>query len=434
MSQICFKRRSRCLSKALTKALLRSGFADLIYYETRDPEGRALPSPFLPQVDLAVIVLSEKNKILSASNILYDRDHPEGYDVCLDRQNLTANDTVRFSVWRQDRWVDPTIWNEPVPDKDLLTNPPKPKTSFMQSYPASCFKTQLTFYMLKLVDQGILSLDTVLTYDKKDCFPPIPPGTSETETLAYWMTTNMTISYNFASTVLLQWLYKNNMLQAANDYFQSIGLQTLNLQPLNVNCGLDWYNGKMGTGALDICKLLLIIYGVPGTLWEHEGKMIVADDQLSTTSRQFMQDLLKNQAFAEVLNPVGVCGSPYHKQGFHTIVPPEWIDPDTGSLTVPIPDDGFVLNFGYDMRPCLANATLVFSHKTGLTDYAGCDHGYVNTLQGTGKKIIVALHTSAGSLFQDPDLADQTPNACLNLNLCYSNAFPNIAKAVQKFL
>ena len=144
-SKHSFKSNSLKLSKYMLNGLLNSGFNNLVYYNNRNSDGTALPSPFLPQVDLSVIEISKNNKIISACNILYDRDHPGGYEVELDRKTITANDQISFNIWREKRWTDPLLWNEPPAPIDVISNPPNPKFSFMLPYPASCLKTMIAY-------------------------------------------------------------------------------------------------------------------------------------------------------------------------------------------------------------------------------------------------------------------------------------------------
>ena len=429
-----FKCNSLKLSKYMLHALQNSGFNNLVYYNNRNAEGNALPSPFLPQVDLSVIEISEDNKIIGACNILYDRNHPQGYEVKLDRETITANNQISFNIWREDRWTNPALWNTPPAPLDVITNPPNAKFSFMLPYPASCLKTMVAFIFMTLVDEGKLTLNTVITYQENGCEPP-PSGISKSNILSVWLNQMITISENFATSVLLQYLYLTNELKNSQDKFNNIGLNALKFGPaLSPACGKGWEDGFFAMGSIDTSKLLSIIFGVCGKLWTtFDGKKIYADKILSKKSQKFLQDLLYNYAFAEVLNPVGLCGSPYKIQGFKTTIPPQFIGPNN-HLVVPLPEDDFVLDFGYDMSPCLKMANTKFGHKTGLTQFAGGDHGYVTSIKPCNKKYIITLHTSAGSKFADPELASAKPDACTQYTICYSNAFPRIANYINKLL
>lgn len=421
-----FDQVSAYLATLCQDALLSSGFSNLVYYPLRNPPlCLAEPSPFLPQIDLAVILLSPSNEILGAADVLWDRDVPDTYAVCLDRATLTANRDVRFFVWREARWVDPELWNAPVPPEDVLTHPLDPQLSFMLPFPSGCCKTALAVAMMRLVDANVLQLTTVLTYDDAHC-PPPPTNSTAAWSLAYLLTEMVERSSSFAGQVLLQWLFKNDYLASTNQWFRELGLQTIVLQPLDPACGLGEEEGKMTAGALDVCKLLMVIFGVRGTLWND----IRADDVLSPSSQAFLQQRLQNQAYAEALNPLAVCGSPYHEQGFPTTVPDQYIN-QLGYLVVYSPLDDCSFNFGYDMRPCLQEATMAFAHKTGLAEFSGCDHGVVRRLDEQGNRLVVALHTSAGCLFQSPDLAAEQPTACATLQLCYANAFSKVAQALE---
>jgi hypothetical protein len=433
-SKCCFESNSKKLSKYILNALLNSGFNKLVYYNNRDSSGTALPSPFLPQVDLSVIEISKNNKILAACNILYDRDHPEGYEVQLNRRTITANNQVSFNVWREERWINPELWNKPPAAIDVITNPPNPIFSFMLPYPASCLKTMIAFIFMTLVDEGKIKLNSIITYQETGC-PPAPNNIPKSNLLSVWLTQMITISENFDQKVLLQYLYLNNELKNSQDKFNNLGLNALKFGPtLNPKCGQNSYDGFFGMGSIDTSKLLLIIFGVTGVLWTTlDGKKICADKVLSKKSQKFLQNILYNNAFAEVLNPVGLCGSPYKIQGFKTCVPPQFIGANN-NLVVPLPEIGFILDFGYDMSNCLKKANTRFAHNTGLTDFAGGDHGYVSKCKKCNKKYIITIHTSAGKNFADPELANAKPNACDEYNICYSNAFPKIANYINKLL
>ena len=429
-----FKSNSLKLSKYMLNGLLNSGFNNLVYYNNRDSDGTALPSPFLVQVDLSVIEISKKNKIIGACNILYDRDNPEGYEVKLDRKTITANDQISFNIWREDRWKDPVLWNKPPAPIDVITDPPNPKLRFMLPFPASCLKTMVAFTCMTLVDEGKLTLYSIITYQEKDC-EPAPAGVPKSNYLGVWLNQMITISENFSASVLLQYLYLANELEKSQDKFNNIGLNALKFgPPLIPECGKNWYDGFFAMGANDTSKLLLIIFGVCGKLWTTlDGKQIYANEILSKKSQKFLQNLLYNYAFAEVLNPVGLCGSPYKIQGFQTKVPPQFIG-SNNHLVVYLPEDDFTLDFGYDMSSCLKEANTQFAHKTGLTEFAGGDHGYVRTIKHCNKKYIITLHTSAGSKFADPELANAKPDACTEYGICYSNAFSKIADNINKLL
>lgn len=429
-----FKQKSSELAVYMLDGLKKSGFDKLVYYNNRGPNGDALPSPYLPQVDLSVIELSNDDRIISACNILYDRDHPDGYLVDLDRKTITSNHQISFSVWRESRWLNQELWIKPPAAEDIITNPKNAKFNYMLPYPASCLKTITAFIFMTLVDEGKLTLDSVITYQEEGCVSP-PEGNPTSNTLRVWLEQLITVSYNFANVVLLQYLYLNNELERSQNKLNKIGLNALKFGPAaNPACGRNWYDGYFAMGSLDTSKLLLIIFGAPGKLWSIScGKFIYADEVLSKKSQHFLQGLLFNEAYAEVLNPVGLCTSPYKIQGFKTNVPSQFIGPNN-TLVVPVIDDNFDLDFGYDMTTCLAAANTKFAHKTGLTEFSGCDHGYVTTIDGDNKKFIITLHTSAGSKFGDPDLASAKPSACDQFGVCYSNAFPFIANYINKLL
>lgn len=425
-----FDQISAHLTRLCQHAILHSGLNDLVYYPSREPpDCLAKRSPFSPQVDLSAILISPCREILGVADVLYDRDHSDTLPVVVKRETITANDQIEFYAWSEDRWLNPALWNAPVPPGDVLTHPVNPRAKFMLPYPANCMKTLVAFSMMRLVDSDIVSLESIITYDTTEC--PVKNNIPISLPLGYLLTQMISIDSNFAAEVLLQWLFKNDQLDGANAFFQQLGLQTLTLQPLHKSCGRGWYEGKITVGSLDLAKLLMIIFGVRGNLWWINAETpVVADAVLSPSSQEYLQQLMGQQAYAQALNPLAVCGAPFQEQGFRTTVLPRYIN-RFGYLAVYSPLDDDSANFGYDMRPCLEHATSAFAHKTGLGGFSGADHGWLERLDGSGNRLIVSLHTSAGTLFQSPELADQRPDACYTLRICYANAFAKIAQVLE---
>jgi hypothetical protein len=155
--------------------------------------------------------------------------------------------------------------------------------------------------------------------------------------------------------------------------------------------------------------------------------------ELSDSSRAFFLRLLTEQSFNEVLNPVNLCGAPASDAvaGIPSTVAGRWIQPDSGSVLTY--DGDLVIDFFYDVRPCLADAEVEFAHKTGLISVAGSDAGIVTALPGQdGRKYVVAVQSSVGYRFGAPEWATASPNGCEDAPyVCYPPAFGKLGKAVD---
>jgi hypothetical protein len=419
--------------------LVGAGFADLVDFDNV-VDGVAQPQRNLPNVDVAVIELSESGEVLGAANVLYDRDKPDGFVVPVERADL-APQGVAFSEWNLERFEDDALWAAgPQPGDEELT---AGTTPFMAPYPASVLKVMVGYSVLRAVDDGLLTLDTKLSYQKvkgESCaygpsnprgFKP-KPKKGATETVAGWMDQMITVSDNFATCALLQALYDVDRLDEAGEHFAALGLDTLRMQPRVPEVGNGWLSGTMTMAGMDTARLMLIVAGVPGTLWTHDGEVVTAAE-LSDESREFFLALLREQSFNEVLNPVNLCDAPASDavQGIPSTVSDRWVQPDTGSVLTY--DGDLVIDFFYDVRPCTATAEVEFAHKTGLISVAGSDTGIVTALAGEdGRRYVVAVQSSVGYRFGDPAWAGSSPNACEGAPyVCYSTAFGRLGKAVD---
>lgn len=433
------------LSQGMAAALRSAGFDKLVDFDSR-VDGKAQPAAFLPNVDLAVIELDRSGRVIGAANILYDRDNPRGYVVDIDRRALRAKG-VEFSRWNPDRFADPALWAAgPIPE-DILVQPKHVRKQYMLTYPASVLKLMVGYSILRLVDQGRLQLDTEVTYHEvrgKTCqYPPSNPeglkppprANGATDTVAGWLDQMITVSDNFATCVLLQSIYDQGALAMANAHFKLLGLSTLVMQPQYPAVGAGWSTGHFSMGSLDTARLLLLVAGASGRLWQAPGnRTVTAASGLSAASRRYFEAVLAQQSFNEVLNPVNLCGSPDAVQGIPSKVSPRWIDPKTGNVVTY--DGDLVIDFGYDVRPCLARAEVKFAHKTGLVSFAGSDAGIVRALPGQdGRMYIVSIQSSVGYRYGDPDWASSDPNACEGAPyVCYPRAFGRIGRAVDNLV
>lgn len=436
-----FGAESTRLSRGLAAAVRTAGFDDLVDFSA-SVAGVAPAAYALPNVDLAVLELGSRGRVRGAANVLYDRDSPYGYRVKINDRTLAAQN-VEFSQWNGERWDSQAAWDAGPATDEILVDPKVTTKEYMLAYPASVLKLMVGYSILRLVDAGELRLRQSITYHNRNgetCaygpsnptgLEPPPEADGATDTLRSWFDQMITVSDNFATCVLLQELYDQDNLGAANRHFRSIGLDTLRMFPSVPEVGSGWSSGQMTMGALDTTRLLLVVNGSPGQLWRANGKSVVADRLLSERSQRVFQRILAEQSFNEVLNPVNLCGSSDAAPGIPSTVSSRWIDPDTGHVVTY--DGDLVLDFGYDVRPCDEAAEVDFLHKTGLVTFAGSDAGIVRALPGQdGRWYIVAVFSNAGYRFGDPDWAESDPNACEGAPyVCYSRAYGRIGAAVD---
>jgi hypothetical protein len=306
----------------------------------------------------------------------------------------------------------------------------------------------VAYAIYRLVDQGKLSLDQQVAYHEEtvdgtlqtcaygpsnpDGLDPAPEADGATATLASWLDQMITVSDNFATCVLLQEINDRGALAASNQHFRALGLTSLRMWPSQPLVGNGWSSGTMSMGALDTTKLLLLVNGGSGSLWQEPKRGVVnARSGLTPASRAHFLALLREQSFNEVLNPVNLCGSTDAVQGIPSTVPQRWVDPQTGNVVTY--DGDLVIDFGFDTRPCNEAAEVTFAHKTGLTHNAGGDAGIVRALPGRdGRWYIIAVLSNVGNRFGDPDWASSDPNACEDSPyVCYPRGFGRIGKAVD---
>lgn len=436
-------RESARLSEGLADAVRRAGFDRLVDFDDVE-EGVAQPIRALPNVDVAVIELSRTGRVVGAANVLYDRDSPQGFQVPLNPKTMQPQG-VEFSQWRGGRWDDQAKWDAGAAPADVLAASAGPaQKDFMVPYPASVLKVMVGYGVLRLVDQGTLTLDTTVTYHEvggKTCgygpsnptgASPAPEADGASDTVASWMDQMITVSDNFATCVLLQMLHDTGGLESTNANFAALGLGTLRMNPSQPEVGNGWSSGQMTMGALDTARLMLLASGTTRQLWRApDGSKVTGETGLSRSSQDYFRSVLLDQSFHEVLSTGNLCGSDDAAPGIPALVPERWIDPNSGHV---VTYDGDVeLDFGYDTRPCNEAAEVTFAHKTGLVSFSGNDTGIVKALPGEdGRWYVVAVHSSVGYRFGDADWANSDPNACLGSPyVCYSRAYGRVGAAVD---
>ena len=361
-----------------------------------------------PNVNVAVIQLDGDGKLVDRAFVLLSRDYPDGVVVPLDK-NLGAPG-VRFRCWDIERsdggtfskedgrqlstkgWTD----NPPLTDADdLLPGREGAALQFMTPYPASLFKLMVAFHILRMVDAGKLGLATEYTYSIEGAAP-------ETLTISDWIDPMMTVSDNHATAALLKLLHDRAEIDTMNGAFAELNLGTLQINGTNPKTGRDWSPGKIHMTAIDVARLLWLIDGGSGTLWQRpDGKPVTAD-YLSDSSRTYLKKILSEQAWNRSLSTANMPGAPNVSAGIPAGVASRWINPTNGHVIVGSTD------FGVDVREANRNAEVDFAHKGGLSFNYASDAGIVTSLPGKPfRHYIIAFSANLGSRYADKVFADR---------------------------
>ena len=107
-------------------------------------------------------------------------------------------------------------------------------------------------------------------------------------------------------------------------------------------------------------------------------------------------------------------------------MPLRFVDPVSGQETVG------EAPFGRDVRPCNEAAEVRFLHKTGLTWNYAADAGLVESLPGKApRRYVVALVSSLGMRFVDPERAAAPRHPCTATQLCVDRRLARLGAAID---
>ena len=434
------------LARGLQSAVRATSFDEVVDFGSVDdacPYQSWCPSPAptiasLPNVDVAVIELGRDGRARTAANVLLSRDHPEGLVVPIDR-NLGAG-AVRFRRWDIDRWNGGTFASDgtQTTTKGWADNPPRTAVDdivagreqaaveFMSPYPASLFKLLVAFHTLRLADRGTLDLQARYAYDPAGGCGGAAPGS---ETNRQWLDWMITSSNNRAACALLKQLHGLGEVAGMNAELAELGLGTLQVNGTSALTGGIWQPGQIHMTALDTARLLWLIEGGPGVLWNRPDGRAVTARLLSDSSRALLRQLLAEQGFNVALSTTNFCGLEYPGPGLPQQIAERWIDPDDGTVTV----EG--IPHGQDVRPCNAAAEVTFAHKTGLTYNYGSDAGIVRSLPGKpGRRYVIAFLSNLGYRYSDARFATSKALPCFGLGVCYTEKIAQLGKRVDDLL
>ncbi|MGK5557422.1 serine hydrolase [Actinomadura kijaniata] len=347
----------------------------------------AAPQPISqqPQLDATVIELDRRGRPVRSGTVLMSPLYPKGVAVPVDRNLSTTS--VRWRQWDDKGWYA----NKGQGTIDVVPGRENAPLDHMLAYPASVLKLMVNFGVLRLVDKGEITLDTVYDY-RPDPVSPLCGGATSKPVRQY-MDESLTWSSNGASCALIKLLHDRGAIDPLNKTFQDLGLQTLQLKNTNPANGGRWSNA-VTMSSLDTAKLLTLINGAPGTVWKAPDGTPVTRDVLSAASRRLFLEKLSQQGFNDMLSSVNRCGADYPAPGIPHKVADRWIGPD-GTVTV----NG--QKFGRDVRPCNAAAEVTFAHKTGWVNNSASDAGIVRSLSKNGRRYVVAVFSNLGTQYVD---------------------------------
>jgi beta-lactamase class A len=438
--------RHSSLERGLLSAVRAAGFDEVVDFGPVDdacPSQSWCPSPAPaisgpPNVDVAVIELRADGRARRAADVLLSRDHPEGLVVPIDR-NLGAS-AVRFRRWDIDRWNGGTFasdgtrtttkgWaDDPprTPADDIVAGREQAAVEFMAPYPASLFKLLVAFHTLRLVDRGVLDLDASYAYDPAGGCGGAAPGS---ETNRQWLDWMITSSDNRAACALLKQLHGLGEVAGMNAELGELGLGTLQVNGTSPLTGGIWQPGQIHMTALDTARLLWLVEGGPGVLWNRPDGRPVTARLLSDSSRALLRRLLAEQGFNDALSTTNFCGLAYPGPGIPQLTAERWIDPDDGTVTVAgIP-------YGQDVRPCNAAAEVAFAHKTGLTYNYSSDAGIVRSLPGErSRRYVVAFLSNLGYRYGDALFATSGTLPCFGLGVCHTQRLAQLGRQIDDLL
>lgn len=371
----------------------------------------------VPHLDLAVIRLDADGRALDAAEVILDPDAPSGRIVPLDRDLAPLG--LRLRRWSPERRED---WGAAPPfadADDLVPGAPPVGRDFMEPYPASLFKLLVAFHVARRASEGVLPLDAPLA---------APNGArGDVRPVREWLERMITLSDNLATRTVLAWLHRHGEIDRMNRELAALGLATLRVEGTSPVDGSRWAPGEIHAGALDVARLLWLIEGGRGVAWRTPTGHRVTADALPEPARALLRELLAGQANHDVLSSGSLCGD--RPTGIPARVPERWLDAATGAETAVNP------LWRRDVRPCNAEAEVRFLHKTGLTWNYASDAGIVESLPGAVcRRYVVALVTSAGSRYLDPESAAVTVHPCAADGACLTRRLAAIGERIDRWM
>jgi hypothetical protein len=410
------------LAEALLLTLDEAGLDELVDAgpeEGRCPGGRGCPIPlrrahFPPWLDLAVIRLDERGRAVEAANVQVDWSSPRGRLVLLD-SNLAAAD-VRFRRWSAER-ADLGPRAPPFTDgDDLAPDRGTAGRDFMAPYPASLFKLLIAFHVERRAGQGAIALSAQVAEG--------PAPEAEWRSVEEWLELMVTESDNRATKALLRFLHVRGEMELLNSELAGLGLSTLRIDGTLPADGSRWAPGEIHATAMDMARLIWLVAGGPGVLWQTPSGRAVVRETMPESARARLKRVLGYQGRHEILSTGSSCGAV--AAGIPAAVPVHFLDVETGDEVVGETD------YGRDVRPCNATAEVRFLHKTGLTWNYAADAGLVEPLPGKPfRRYVVVMISSVGTRWIDPERAAAPRHPCEELSICASQRLARLGAAID---
>ncbi|HEY3629755.1 MAG TPA: serine hydrolase [Jatrophihabitantaceae bacterium] len=346
----------------------------------------AVPIHQTPNMDAAVIELDDHGRATASADVVLSPQYPHGQVVPLNRNMFT--DQVRYRWWDDYEWDH----NNGLGTRDVLPGRENAPIDFDSPYPGSVFKLMVGFELMRLVDQGRVSMDA--TYDYRPTVPKDSCGGPTSKKIGTYFDEMITQSKNESACALVLMELNLGALDEMNAEYVHLGLPTLMMTQIDPNNGGHWTGGNMS--AVDAAKLLLLINGGSGVLWRAPDGTAVTRDVLSNASRQLYARTLLEQGHNDTLSTSNWCGRAYPAPGIPSVVAQRWINPAAGTVNV-----GGTY-YGQDVRPCNAAAQVTMAHKTGWVDTTGADAAIVHSLPGKPKRnYIVVVFCNLGTDYID---------------------------------
>ena len=393
----------------------------------------AAPVAHLPNVDVAVIQLDAAGRAVAWADVLLSRDYPQGLVVPVDLSAGAAS--VRFRRWDIERADGGTFsrtgarlstkgWTNDPPltaDDDIVPGRAQAPYQFMAPYPASLFKLMVAFHVMRMVDLGRITLDTTNIY-------AVAVAAPEPRKVRDWLEPMITVSDNHATGALLKMLHDRHEIEPLNVEFRELGLGTLQINHTSAADGLGWQPGQIHMTAFDVARLLWLIDGGPGELWQSPEGQQVAAGFLSDSSRAYLKQLLGDQGFNEGLSTANYPTAPNVQAGLPSRVAARWINAANGHVVVEGAD------YGVDIRALNERAEVTFAHKTGLTFNYGSDAGIVTSLPGKPfRHYVIAFLGNLGYRYADGVFAGRTnfPANDRVSPVAYTRRIPALGRAID---
>jgi hypothetical protein len=368
-----------------------------------------------PQIDATVLELDRHGRITGSATVLMSPQYQHGVVVPVDANHHTT--AVRWRQWDDAGWYA----NQAQGTIDIVPGREDAELDFMSPYPASVLKLMVNFGVLRLVDQGQITLADTYAYNPS----PLSSlcGGASSDTIGNYVDKSLTESSNAATCALVKMLHDRGAIDGLNQAFQDLGLETLQLKNTNPVNGGRWGN-PVTMSSLDTAKLLSVINGGAGTLWTTPAGVPVTKNVLSSASRQVFMSKLLQQGWNWMLSTPNYCGRDYPAAGIPQKVADRWIAAD-GTVTVA----GEA--FGEDVRPCNAAAEVTFAHKPGWVNNTGSDAGIVKSLPGkAGRHYIIAVFSNLGDQYTDPNRPATPPGT---VPVEYTEKFAKLGAAIDQY-